>query len=203
LQPSGNLSVWFGWFSDGLPFGKTMATISIAIVSCSNEIATLKVLRSYSSAPIGELRRLIGSHEAALVLSTLDYSIELDPEKGERQQQRRIIEACDRLEQAGAVLELGNAPTRDDPFEVINRAGMMNLFESDIELGIQTEALADLESGEPCIETLEWLKGDRPDDVFLQTLKQIVAGDGYACDEETVAWARRELAATDGKKGTS
>ncbi len=42
-------------------------------------------------------------------------------------------EACDRLEEAGATLELGYAVTREDKFETISRAMMMNLFESEIE----------------------------------------------------------------------
>lgn len=53
--------------------------------------------------------------------------------------------------------------------------------------------MTDLESGEPGVETLEWLKREAPTEVFRRTCEQIVAGDGYACDEETVEWARREM----------
>ena len=95
--------------------------------------ATLKVLRSYTTASLGRLRQVIGTHEPALIFSTMEYPIGMEPEDGQRQEQRRIIEACDRLEQAGAVLELGYAPARNDPFEVIDRTFMMNGFESDIE----------------------------------------------------------------------
>jgi hypothetical protein len=109
-----------------------MSTISIAITSCSNETATLKVLRSYTTTSIGRLRQLIGTHEPALIFSTAEYPIEMDDEEGQRQEQRRIIEACDRLEQTGAVLELGYAPSRSDPFELIDRTFMLNQFESDI-----------------------------------------------------------------------
>lgn len=57
----------------------------------------------------------------------------MEDEEGQKQEQRRIIEACNRLEQTGAVLGLGYAPSRTDPFEVIDRTIMMNLFEADIE----------------------------------------------------------------------
>jgi hypothetical protein len=110
-----------------------MSTISIAITSCSNEAATLKVLRSYTTASLGRLRQVIGTHEPALIFSTIEYPIEMEDEEGQKQEQRRIIDACNRLEETGAVLELGYAPSRNDPFEVIDPTFMMNLFESDIE----------------------------------------------------------------------
>ena len=110
-----------------------MSTISIAITSCSNETATLKVLRAYTMTSLGRLRHVIGTREPALIFSTMDYPIEMEDEDGQRQEQRRIIEACNRLEQTGAVLELGYSPSRNDPFEVIDRTFMMNRFESDIE----------------------------------------------------------------------
>ena len=52
-----------GWF----PVHKTMSTISIAITSCSNETATLKVLRSYTTTSLGRLRQVIGTHEPASI----------------------------------------------------------------------------------------------------------------------------------------
>src|SRR5262249_12738600 len=110
-----------------------MSIVSIAITSCSNQAATLKVLRIYTTNSLGTLRQAIGTRDPALTFSTTDYPIEMDVEEGTRQQQRLIIEACDRLEQAGAVLELGSAPSRDYPFEVIDRAFLLNQFESEIE----------------------------------------------------------------------
>lgn len=53
--------------------------------------------------------------------------------------------------------------------------------------------MSDLESGEPCIETLEWLKREAPSDVFESTLRLIVNNDGYSCDEDTISWAREQL----------
>ncbi|MCA9113184.1 MAG: hypothetical protein KDA52_24745 [Planctomycetaceae bacterium] len=70
---------------------------------------------------------------------------------------------------------------------------LRNVFQRWHDIGIETEHMSDLESGEPSIETLGWLKREPPADVFRQTIRQIIDGDGYACDEETVAWARRAL----------
>jgi hypothetical protein len=72
---------------------------------------------------------------------------------------------------------------------------LRNVFQRWHDIGLETERASDLESGQPCIETLEWLKYGHPADGFKKTLKQIIDGDGYECDEETIAWARRELAA--------
>ncbi|MGC3971403.1 MAG: hypothetical protein QM775_29910 [Pirellulales bacterium] len=70
---------------------------------------------------------------------------------------------------------------------------LRNTFQRWHDIGVQTQQMTDLESGEPCIKTLERLKQDAPTEVFQHTLKQIINGDGYACDEETVNWARREI----------
>jgi|WetSurMetagenome_2_1015567.scaffolds.fasta_scaffold07334_7 hypothetical protein len=72
---------------------------------------------------------------------------------------------------------------------------LRNVFRQWRDLKVETRHMADLESGAPGIETLMWLKSESPVQVFQQTLEQIIAGDGYECDEETVAWARQELAA--------
>ena len=74
---------------------------------------------------------------------------------------------------------------------------LRNVFQRWHDIGIETERMSDLESGKPSIETLEWLRRESSADVFRQTIRQIIDGDGYACDDETMAWARRELEATE------
>jgi hypothetical protein len=54
-------------------------------------------------------------------------------EEGQRHQQRRILEACDRLEMTGATLELGYSAHPADDSEIISRTMMLNLFETAIE----------------------------------------------------------------------
>lgn len=70
---------------------------------------------------------------------------------------------------------------------------LRNLFQGWQDGLVETQYWTGLESGEPCIETLQWLKREAPSDIFLHTIRQIIHGDGYTCDEETVAWAKREL----------
>lgn len=77
-----------------------------------------------------------------------------------------------------------------------SRDYLRNAFQSWHDIRVESRRLGDLESGEPCIETLEWLKRHPAADVFRQTIRQIIDGDGYRCDEQTVAWARAEWEAT-------
>ena len=70
---------------------------------------------------------------------------------------------------------------------------LRSVFQRWEEIGEEVRRMSDLESGEPCIETLEWLKRNSPAEVFQQTLKLILESGDYACDEKTVAWARSEL----------
>jgi len=60
------------------------------------------------------------------------------------------------------------------------------------DVGKDIEMMSDLESGAPCIQTLEWLRSTDTSDVFLQSLRQIVDSDGYNVDAETLEWARRQ-----------
>jgi len=53
--------------------------------------------------------------------------------------------------------------------------------------------MSGLESGEPCIETLQWLRSTVTADVFQQTIQQIISADGYNADDETLAWAKRQV----------
>ena len=57
----------------------------------------------------------------------------------------------------------------------------------------ETLMLADLESDEPSVETLEWLKREAPLEVFRDTLRLILDGQTYNCDPETIAWAQAQL----------
>ena len=76
---------------------------------------------------------------------------------------------------------------------------LRNLFQLRQDIKVETSRMSDLESGEPSIETLLWLKNESPPDVFRQTIRQIIDGDGYTCDDETIAWARRIQAAEPSK----
>jgi hypothetical protein len=72
---------------------------------------------------------------------------------------------------------------------------LRNTFQRWCDIGVESRMMADLESGEPCIDTLEWLKRESTPDVFFGTLRQIVDQDGFECDQKTIEWARKELSA--------
>jgi len=72
---------------------------------------------------------------------------------------------------------------------------LRNTFQRWRDTGVEGRMMADLESGEPCIDTLEWIKRESTPDVFRTTLRQIIDRDGFECDQETIDWAKRELSA--------
>ncbi len=100
-----------------------------------------------------------------------------------------VTKLLDDLEAEGVpyLVEVDGAP--------VSPQYLRNVFHQWHDINVQTRLMADLESGEPCIETLEGLKRESPRDVNYQTLEQIVQGDGYKVDAKTLAWAMRELEA--------
>lgn len=77
--------------------------------------------------------------------------------------------------------------------EVESREYVDNLVERWPAIREETLAMTDLESGDPSIESLQWLKRSLSAADFRDQLERILAGDGFECDAETLTWARREL----------
>lgn len=109
-----------------------MAYFGIAVASTTNEVATLRVLRAYASDALGELRAKLGSDEPALVFSTSEHAIQVGLEESVRLQHRRFIEACERLEGAGAVTKLWYWVMPHSTREAINPQMARNLFRSEL-----------------------------------------------------------------------
>ena len=99
----------------------------------------------------------------------------------------RITKMLDDLEVAGIAFQVEVDGVPQSP------QYLRNVFQQWHDIGVQTEYMDDLESGDPCIETLEWLKSTSPPDVFFHTLNQIIQQDGYNVDAETLAWAQRQI----------
>jgi len=139
----------------------------------------IALLRRHTGKPISELYQAIANRQPFLDETPLhnQYSEFIE----------RVTELLDDLEAEGIryLVEVDGVPESPEY--------LRNVFQQWHDIGEHTRRMADLESGEPCIETLEWLKRESPAEVFQQTIKQISERDGYACDEETVAWVRREL----------
>ena len=138
----------------------------------------IALLRRHTGKPISDLRQAIANRQPFL-----------DERPHHNQYSefiKRDIDLLDGLEAEGIryLVEVDGSPESPQY--------LRNVFQRWHDIGLETRRMTDLESGEPCKETLEWLKRESPADVFKQTIKQIIDRDSYACDEETVAWARRE-----------
>lgn len=137
------------------------------------------LLRRYTDKGMDDLRRAIMAQQPFLEVALHD--------RRHPDFYKRIAELIDELEAQGVPYAADvNGVRRHPPY-------LRNILQSWREGGLESERMSDLESGEPSIDTLEWLKEAAPRDVFRTTLEQIVRGDGYMCDEATIAWARREL----------
>jgi hypothetical protein len=69
----------------------------------------------------------------------------------------------------------------------------MSEFKDKLSISDEVRMFSDLESDDPSIETLEWLKSTAPVEIFRDTLLLIIDGSTYDCDEATVSWARTQL----------
>jgi hypothetical protein len=139
----------------------------------------ISMVRRFTGKPISEIRQAILGRGPIWEASPHhnEYS-EVVP---------RFLAFLDDLEAAGAtyVLEIDGRP---EPTQYLR-----NINQSRTETIADLEMMSDLESGEPCIETLQLLS-KKSKEVFHTTLQQIVDGDGYSCSNETVDWARLQLA---------
>ena len=109
-----------------------MAYFGIAVSSTTNEAATLRVLRGFSTESIADLRAKFGSDEPALVFSTSEHVIPLGLEESIRLQRRRFIEACERLDGSGATTKLWYWVEPHSAREAITSKMAQNLFDSEL-----------------------------------------------------------------------
>ena len=144
----------------------------------------IALLRRHTGKPISELSQAIKQQQPFLDESPHhnQYSEFIE----------QVTKLLDDLEAQGIryLVEMNGSPESPQY--------LRNVFQLWHDIGEETKWMTYLESGEPDIETLEWLRQWwDSDDVFQTTLRQIIAGAGYTCDEETIAWASRELEAAE------
>ncbi|MDZ4688484.1 MAG: hypothetical protein SH850_25700 [Planctomycetaceae bacterium] len=145
--------------------------------------ALIAILRRHTGKPISDLSQAITNRQPFL---------DETPHHNKYSEFiARVTELLDGLEAEGIryLVDVDGSPE--------NPQYLRSVFQRWHDIVEETRRMTDLESGEPCIETLASLKRESPADVFQQTLRQIVDGDGYTCDEQTVAWAHRELSAAE------
>lgn len=91
------------------------------------------MLRSYSTESLTSLRSKLGSSTPAIVFDMFGESAELDNEESIHVQRRRLLEACKRLVESGASVELSYWVTSPAEREVVSIKMARNLIASDLE----------------------------------------------------------------------
>lgn len=157
--------------------------VALRVVAARHDVAVITALRRMVHASMSELRNALIEHTPIAVARICG----LDHDEVERQ----LLTFLSELDDLGAEYEIIIDGTQE------SREYLNNILQRWRDIGIETGMFMDLESGEPCIETLEWLKRTSPPDDFRMTLEQIVAGDGYDVDAETLAWVRQQLETND------
>jgi len=152
--------------------------VRLSLKTTAATAPSIALLRRHTTKPISELRQAVTKRQPFLS--------ETPHHNHYTEFITRITALVDELEAQGIPYLVEVDGAQESP------QYLRNIFQRWHDIGIETERMTDLESGEPCIATLKWLKCESPGDVFRHTIKQIIDGDGYQCDEETIAWARSE-----------
>ena len=156
--------------------------LEIRFIHTANIAQVVKAIRVATGLPIVEIRDGVTRGTPLQVCRRFAC--------GQEESTKSAFALIDELIRVGASVEVffdGHIRTRQF---------LENIAERDRQIRAETEISMDLESGEPCIETLEYIKREWPRDVFLQTLESIVRRDGFSVDAETLDWAKRQLGTT-------
>lgn len=153
--------------------------LAIRVTAAPNQLAAIKSIRAATGLSLTEIKTAF-RNRAPITVARL-YGIDHD----EKEQVARSL--LDELKKAGVDFEI----ILDGRVE--SHQYFINAMERWRDFGVHGGMMAELESGEPSIETLEWLRSQVAADFFQQTLQQIVNRDGYNVDAETFSWAQRQL----------
>ena len=153
--------------------------LAIRVTNAPNQVVAIKSIRAATGLSMGDIKTALADRTTLPIakLRGLDHD--------ENEQSANTL--FDQLENASVEFEI----ILDGELE--SRQHFANAMTRWREIGIYTEMMSDLESGEPCIETLEWLRSTGTTDVFQQTIRQIISADGYNVDDETLDWAKRQV----------
>ncbi|MBL8871946.1 MAG: hypothetical protein JNK90_19380 [Planctomycetaceae bacterium] len=154
-------------------------SVAIRVVSVNKEVAVIKLFRVASNATVSEIREAI-TRQTAIPLGSV-FGLDHD------EIEQSILALLRQLDELGSTYEI-IVDGQPESLEYFN-----NILQRWRDIGLQTQMMTNLEIGEPDIETLEWLQRESPGDVFRDTLKQVIGGDGYNVDTQTLAWAKRQL----------
>ena len=153
--------------------------IELTLAETDAAASIIQLLRRHTTKTISDLRESIQSRRPFIDESPHhnDYDAFIS----------RIMPLLDELDAKDIEYSV-RIDGRDEPSVYLR-----NVFQRWKEISEETKYLTDLEIGEPCIETLEWLKATSPKSVFRSTIEQVVNGDGFDCDAATKEWAKRQL----------
>ncbi|WP_372726192.1 hypothetical protein [Novipirellula sp.] len=153
--------------------------VAIRVVNVDKEVAIIKLLRVASNATVSGIREAL-TRQTPISLGSV-FALDHD------EIEQTILALLSQLDELGSTYEI----IVDGKPE--SRQYFSNILQRWREIGLQTQMMTNLEIGEPDIETLEWLQRESPGDVFRDTLEQVIRGDGYNVNTETLAWAKHQL----------
>ncbi len=153
--------------------------VAIRVVSVDKDVAVIKLLRVALNATVSDIREAL-TRQTAIPLGSV-FGLDHD------EIEQTILALLRQLDELGSTYDIivDGKPESRNYFN--------NILKRWRDIGLQTQMMTNLEIGEPDIETLEWLKRESPGDVFRDTLEQVVRGDGYTVDTQTLAWAKCQL----------
>ncbi len=153
--------------------------LAIRVTTAPYQVAAIKSIRAATGLSMGEIKTALAD-QTALRVATL-YGIDHD----EKERTANLL--FDELHNAGVEFEvILNG-------DVESRQYFINAMERRREVGVQTEMMSDLESGKPCVETLDGCGRLARRLSFSRRIRQIINADGYNVDAETLDWAKRQL----------
>ena len=153
--------------------------LEIRVTHSPNVPSVMKVFRKHTSHSLAEIRNAI-NEQTPLVVARL-YRTDHD------EAEQRSLALLNELDAMSVRFEI----ILDGAVESLEY--LQNVLVRWRDIVLQTEMMSDLESGEPCVETLQQLKRESSTDAYRQTLQQILNRDGYNVDSETLQWVQREF----------
>lgn len=153
--------------------------IELCLVATDANVAVIQLLRRHTDKTISELRTAVQGRRPIIDESPHhnQYDAFID----------RVVPLLDELD-ANAIAYCVRIDGQDEESTYLR-----NTFQRWSDITAEDEYMSDLESGEPGIETLGWLKATSPKSVFRATIERVIDDDGYNCDAATKEWAQREM----------
>jgi hypothetical protein len=110
-----------------------MAIYAFVVDSHPPIVSMLAILRQYSSDSLSTLKARMEEGNPVIVISTREFAPGVTNEEGVPLQHSKLRDLWDSIVAIGGSVRLLYAPSEEDHYEVIDRAAVESLFESEIE----------------------------------------------------------------------